>query len=101
MPQDTVEVCRANVVLTVPRDRVDVYLAKGYNIIDASGNILKEAVPNDVNSLKAAYEKHVAEIKSLKAQIADLESKLKEAQKPTTSDEAPAAPKKATSRKRS
>ena len=71
---------RANVVLRVTDAELDKYLAKGYNVIDESGNIVREADPNDVPSLKAAYVKHKEEIAELKAQISELNLKLEVAQ---------------------
>lgn len=70
----TVTVKRRNVYLDVPVDAVDKYMSKGYDVVDSLGNVIKEHVPNDPNSLKFAYDKHVAEIADLKKQIAELKA---------------------------
>lgn len=70
----TVTVKRRNVYLDVPADAVDKYMSKGYDVVDSLGNVIKEHVPNDTNSLKLAYDKHVAEIADLKKQIAKLKA---------------------------
>jgi hypothetical protein len=70
----TVTVKRRNVYLDVPADAVDKYISKGYDVVDSLGNVIKEHVPNDTNSLKLAYEKHVAEIADLKKQLAELKA---------------------------
>lgn len=72
----TVTVRRGGSYLTVPANAVDRYLAKGYDVVDETDNVIKTSIPNDVNALKVAYNKHVAEIKELKEQIHKLERQL-------------------------
>lgn len=90
---DTITVRRGGSYLTVPAVTADTYLAKGYDIVDEAGNVLQASVPNDLNVLKIAYKQHIAEIKALKARIAELESqsvaepeeKVEEIEKPVKS----------------
>jgi len=72
----TVEVRRGNEYLTVPEDAVDRYIAKGYDVLDAAGNVVVESIPFDTVSLRAAFVKHKAEIAALKSQIATLQAEL-------------------------
>lgn len=75
MDNERIFVKRANVVLEVPADEKDDYIAQGYSILDAKGNVIEEALPNDVNTLKIMVSK-------LQKEIADLK---KVAEKPKTS----------------
>ncbi len=86
----TITVRRGGSYLTVPANAADKYLAKGFDIVDEAGNVIKESVPNDVNSLKAAYNKHIAKIKELEDTIKALKAQLEVA-------EPVAAPAKASS----
>lgn len=72
----TVMIRRKNVFLDVAPEAVDGYLAKGYDLVDANGNVIKQHVPTDFNDLKVEYDKQVAEIKELKAKIKTLEAEL-------------------------
>ena len=74
---ETVTVRRGGSYLTIPVLAIDRYIAKGYDVVDNSGNIVQSGTPNDVNILKRAYEEHVAEIKKLKEEIAQLKSQPK------------------------
>lgn len=71
----TVRVRRGGSYLTISVDSVDRYLAKGFDVIDDAGNVVKESIPHDVNVLQLAYQQHVAEIKELKKHIKELESR--------------------------
>lgn len=77
----TVKMRRKNVFLDVVPELVDKYMAKGYDIVDETGNVLKKSVPTDIASLKSAYDQHVKKIaeleetiKNLKAEIVKLQS---------------------------
>ena len=72
----TVMVKRRNVFLDVPADAVDKYLAKGYDVVDERGNVIKEHVPNDPSALKLAYDKHVAKIAELESEIVKLRAEI-------------------------
>ena len=83
----TVEVRRGGTFLTIPANAVDRYMAKGYDVVDSQGNVIKASIPNDVNVLRIAYQKHTAEIAALKKRIEELEAEVakpveKEAEKP-------------------
>lgn len=73
-----IRVKRANAILRVPEEQADRYLADGYDVIDDDGNILKESIPNDINGLRIAYDRHVKEIAELKAELAKLKKKKAE-----------------------
>ena len=82
---------RANVLLTVPDTEVDKYIAKGYSVLDASGNVIKQHVPTELIQLQKAYSDHVEQIKQLTSEIARLKSQLaevKNASAPLKGDEA-------------
>lgn len=69
-----VRVQRANVILQVADHEVARYMSMGYNLIDSSGAVLKEAIPNNLGVLQAAYLEHTARIKELEAQLAESDS---------------------------
>lgn len=71
---ETVTVRRGGSYLTIPALAVERYIARGYDVVDDKGNVIQSSVPNDVTILKRAYEEHVAEIKKLKEEIAQLKS---------------------------
>lgn len=66
---------KLNVVLTIDDELIDTYLNKGYNIIDESGRVIKEAMPDDPNQLKMMVAKYKKENEELKAKIAELQTK--------------------------
>lgn len=72
----TVRVRRGGSILTIPATAIEKYMAKGYSVIDSNGNVLKASVPNDIPTLKAAYSRHLAEIKALKEEIMQLKKQL-------------------------
>ena len=72
---ETVRVKRGGSFLTIPTTAIDRYLAKGYDVVDSSGNVIKASMPTDIHALREAYDKQTAEIKALKERIKELESK--------------------------
>jgi hypothetical protein len=72
----TVYVERANKVRRVEESEVQRYLDLGYNVTDGKGNILKECVPSDTATLRAAYIKHKEVIAELENKVAELEAML-------------------------
>lgn len=70
----TVEVRSGNKYLTIPADEVDRYVAKGYDVVDVSGKVVVKSIPNDMNVLKAEYQKALDEIKALKSELAELKA---------------------------
>lgn len=67
---------KGNVVLTVKDDETERYLELGYNVVDDSGNVIRECVPADVGALRVAYTAHRMEIKALKKQIEALKAQI-------------------------
>jgi len=89
-----VTVRRGGSYLTIPELAIDRYMAKGYDVVDESGNVLQASIPNDINVLQTAYKQHISEIKALKERIAELENQN------TKAGEIPAEePEKSTVRK--
>ena len=81
---DIVYVKRSNVVLKVAREDADRYIAKGYDLIDAEGKVLKASVPTDVGALQKALSDKDKEIQKLKTEIASLKSELSAPKQSTT-----------------
>ena len=67
-----VRIERGNVVLKVQEHEVQRYLNMGYNVTDDNGNILKEAIPNDVGTLQKHYLESKKRIEELEAIVAKL-----------------------------
>ena len=68
------QVQRANVYLTIEEAEIPKYLAKGFNLLDASGRVVKQSVPTDIGTLQRAFTEHEAEISKLKSEIQALKS---------------------------
>lgn len=66
---------RGNVVLRVSDDQIERYLNLGYRQTDGKGNIIKDTIPTDINTLKKAYTENKATIEKLEAEIAQLKAK--------------------------
>ena len=77
---ETVRVRRGGSFLTIPYTSIERYKDKGYEVVDASGNVVKKG--DDIESLKSALEKKSARVRELEAQVAELRQMLKEAQRP-------------------
>ena len=82
---ETIQVRRANMVLTIKKSEAERYLAKGFNILDEHGHVIKNAMPTAVGELQVAYANHVkqideltAEIKTLREEYAKLSSEYEE-----------------------
>lgn len=91
-----IKVVKGNVVLRVPDDKLDFYVNKGYTAKTLDGQILKEAIPSDVSSLRKAYIQGSQEIKTLKQKIASLteeneslKAQLDRTQQPIVSEDRP------------
>lgn len=76
-----VKIQRANTVLDIEDEDVERYVNLGYNVIDNRGNILREAIPNDVGVLQMAYIENRRKIEQLEKQIKELQVKLQDAKK--------------------
>lgn len=66
---------RGNVVLRIADDDIQRYLDKGYSVTDGYGNVLKQAIPNDIGELQRLVIKQQSEIESLNAKIKELTEK--------------------------
>lgn len=67
------QVRKGNKILKVSDDAVDRYLKMGYSVLNASGEVVTQAVPVDVNQLKLGYTKLSDEVIELKDKIKSLE----------------------------
>ena len=67
-----VRIERGNVVLKVQEHEVQRYLKLGYNVTDDAGNVLKEAIPNDIGTLQKHYIEHKKKIEELEAIVVKL-----------------------------
>ena len=70
------QVQRSNVLLTVPDEDIEKYVAKGFNVIDDYGRIIKQSVPTSLSELQKAFSEHVNTIKQLNAKIAQHEKTI-------------------------
>jgi hypothetical protein len=67
-----VRIERGNVVLKVQDYEVQRYLKLGYNVTDDNGNVLQEALPNDLGTLQKYYIEHKKRIEELEDIVAKL-----------------------------
>ena len=67
-----VRIERGNVVLKVQEYEVQRYLKMGYNVTDDAGNVLQEAIPNDLGTLQKHYIEHKKKIEELETIVAKL-----------------------------
>lgn len=70
---------RANVVLKVRDEEVDKYLARGFNLLNENGEVIRSATPNDLATFKEAYIRQSKEIEDLNSQIEELKAELEKA----------------------
>ena len=72
-----VTVQRYNVILEIDEHSLDKYISLGYSQIDPkSGEIIKEAIPNDVQVLRLAFAQHKNTIKELESQVEKLKKQV-------------------------
>lgn len=91
LDKKTVTVRRKNVYLDVVPELVDKYVAKGYDVLDSNGNVVKRSVPQDVESLRLAFDEHTKTIARLQDRIKELEAQLKtKSQTTVKAEQAPA-----------
>ena len=72
---------RGNVVLRIPDNEADRYLAKGFDIKDMNGKVVSKTTPTTMKDLQEAYEEKVAEVEKLKAELDALKSTPKKEEK--------------------
>lgn len=63
---------KGNKVYSITESDIQKYLDMGCKITDGKGKVLFEGVPHDLKSLREAYQKHIAEIADLKAEMITL-----------------------------
>ena len=73
-----VKVRRANVILSIDDSEVKDFISQGFDVIDASGKVIKKSVPNDINTLKAEYTNQLKQIEELKRTISELTTEISE-----------------------
>lgn len=67
---------KGNKLRQIAEADIDTYVAQGFKIVDEKGAVLKETVPMDIPTLRNAYATHTAEIKALRAKVAELTAQL-------------------------
>lgn len=82
---DKIRVRHANVILVVPKDEKSEYMEKGYSVIDDNGNVIEQALSNDVNELKLQVQKLESVIKAKDEEIEDLRKELSSKTRKTAS----------------
>lgn len=80
---------QANVVLDIPEEQRDEYLAKGFDVIGANGKPIIKATPNDLNSLKKAFAELTEKVKALELENSQLKKQLNSQDTPKIEDEDP------------
>ena len=87
-----VRIERGNVVLKVQAHEVQRYLKLGYNVTDDEGNVLQEAIPNDVGTLQKHYvesKKRIEELEDIVAKLTAENSLLAQSAKSTKPKKTP------------
>lgn len=75
--EKTVTIRRKNVFLDVAPEQVERYMAKGYDVVDPYGNVIKKGTPTNPEEYKNAYEASLKKIAELEGKIKELETQLK------------------------
>ena len=70
---------KGNKLRQIAEADIDTYVVQGFKIVDEKGAVLKETVPMDIPTLRNAYAQHTAEIRALKAKVAELTAQLETA----------------------
>ena len=76
MPEQTVTVRKGGSYLTIPVLAIERYMAKGYDLVDNHGNVLKACVPNDIGTLQKAFVDKSAEIERLTQEVKRLKGEI-------------------------
>ncbi len=64
-------VIKGNSLISIPDNRVDDYLARGYDLASEAGTVVKKAVPTDTAELQKLYTEQVAKIAQLEKELAN------------------------------
>lgn len=67
---------RANVILEVKDDAVERMLDMGYNVIDREGNVLQPAPIRDIGGITKLYNEKVKEVEELQVKVKDLKAEI-------------------------
>lgn len=88
---------RNNCEITVPENRIEEYLQKGYSLIDPKGNVIRASMPQSIEDYKDLVASLNHQIRVKDARIAQLEAINRELKEQAARPEAPApeAPAKA------
>ena len=70
------KVRRGNVSLKVTKQEADKYYDMGYSVYTLDGQLVKEAVPQDVPSLQKAFYDHKARIAELEEEVMNLNEEI-------------------------
>lgn len=60
---------KSNRIQPINEVEAQKYLSLGYDIVNNQGDVVYEAVPNDVTLLKAAFNRHAVQIAELKTAL--------------------------------
>ena len=84
-----VKLRKGNVILRVDDDApIDKYLAKGYSVIGANGEVIKQAFPTDSEELRQMVVKLETELSIAKKEIEKLKAEKQASKKSTKSKKA-------------
>ena len=83
---NTIKVRRANVELDISPDEKQMYMERGYSVVDDNGNVIEEALSNDVNALRVQVNDLKAQLAAANKTIAELRE-AKKSSKGKKSDE--------------
>ena len=66
---------RGNKELTIGDNEVNKYLASGYDLLDATGKVVRSGISNDITALRAENEQLKLTVEKQAKQIAELKRK--------------------------
>lgn len=93
-----------NVILQIAddKDTIQRYMDKGFSVIDASGNVIKEALPTDIGVLQAKVLELRKENEILKSKLALAENVVEQQKDAESVEELPIVdkPKRGRGRKK-
>lgn len=77
-PEEQYKVRRGNVSLRVTRNEVGKYYDMGYDVYTINGQLVKQAVPQDIPTLQKAFFDNQKRIAELEEEILELNEQLSE-----------------------
>lgn len=72
---------RANVILEVSDEAAERYYKAGYSILDANGNVSKQALPSDIEELRVKYSELLAKVRQLERENEELKAAARKKKK--------------------